>query len=139
MGRSDLERLSREELIELVLRLQRPDKASRTLSKPPSTDRKERCEQSKPGGAKPGHEGHSRVMSEDPDAVVEHRPDPGVSENAVRTAPWLVPALSAATSFASPPASCTRCSMSDVREQADGIWRWVIDQLKIKPAEGQAR
>ena len=74
MGRSDLERLSREELIELVLRLQRPDKTSRTSSKPPSADRKERREQSKPGGAKPGHEGHSRVMSEDPDAVVEHRP-----------------------------------------------------------------
>jgi transposase len=44
MGRPDLERLSREELIELVLRLQRPPKASRTSSKPPSTDRKERRE-----------------------------------------------------------------------------------------------
>ncbi|GJE58704.1 IS66 family transposase [Methylobacterium trifolii] len=75
MGRSDLERLSREELIELVLRLQRPEKTSRTSSKPPATDRKERREQSKPGGGKPGHEGHSRVMSEDPDAVVDHRPD----------------------------------------------------------------
>ena len=75
MGRSDLERLSREELIELVLRLQRPEKTSRTSSKPPSTDRKERREQAKPGGAKPGHEGHNRVMSDDPDAVVEHRPD----------------------------------------------------------------
>ncbi|MDP4027180.1 IS66 family transposase [Methylobacterium sp. NEAU 140] len=75
MGRSDLERLSREELIELVLRLQRPEKTSRTSSKPPSTDRKDRREQAKPGGAKPGHEGHSRVMSEDPNAVVEHRPD----------------------------------------------------------------
>lgn len=74
MGRSDLERLSREELIELVLRLQRPDKSSRTSSKPPSTDRKERREQAKPGGAKPGHEGHSRMMSDDPDAVIEHRP-----------------------------------------------------------------
>lgn len=74
MGRSDLERLSREELIDLVLRLQRPDKTSHTSSKPPATDRKERREQSKPGGAKPGHEGHSRVMSEDLDAVVEHRP-----------------------------------------------------------------
>ncbi len=30
MGRSDLERLSKEELIELVLRLQRPQKTSRT-------------------------------------------------------------------------------------------------------------
>jgi transposase len=75
MGRSDLERLSREELIELVLRLQRPEKTSRTSSKPPATDRKERREQAKPGGAKPGHEGHSRVVSNDPDEVVEHRPD----------------------------------------------------------------
>src|SRR5829696_4563389 len=74
MGRSELQRLSREELIELVLRLQRPEKTSRTSSKPPSTDRKEQREKSKPGGAKPGHEGHSRVMSETPDAVVEHRP-----------------------------------------------------------------
>jgi transposase len=62
MGRVELERLSKEELIELVLRLQRPEKTSRTSSKPPSTDRKEQRERSKPGGAKPGHEGHSRVM-----------------------------------------------------------------------------
>lgn len=75
MSRNDLERLSEEELIDLVLRLQRPEKSSRTSSKPPSTDRKERREQAKPGGAKPGHEGHSRAMSDDPDAVVEHRPD----------------------------------------------------------------
>src|SRR3954465_4347591 len=75
MGRSDLERLSKEELIELVLRLQRPPKTSRTSSKPPATDRKERRDQAKPGGAKPGHEGHSRVISADPDEVVEHRPD----------------------------------------------------------------
>src|SRR5688500_5620560 len=74
MGRADLERLSKDELIELVLRLQRPEKTSRTSSKPPSTDRKEQRERSKPGGAKPGHEGHSRVMCETPDAVVEHRP-----------------------------------------------------------------
>ena len=75
MGRSDLERLSKEELIELVLRLQRPQKTSRTSSKPPSTDRKERRDQAKPGGAKPGHEGHSRIISTTPDEVVEHRPD----------------------------------------------------------------
>ena len=74
MGRSDLERLSKEELIELVLRLQRPEKTSRTSSKPPSTDRKEQRERSKPGGAKPGHEGHSRVISNTPDELVEHRP-----------------------------------------------------------------
>ena len=74
MGRSDLERLSKEELIELVLRLQRPAKTSRTSSTPPSTDRKEQREKSKPGGAKPGHEGHSRVISDTPNEVVEHRP-----------------------------------------------------------------
>src|SRR3954464_2734494 len=75
MGRGELERLSKEELIELVLRLQRPEKTSRTSSKPPSTDRKEQRERSKPGGAKPGHEGHSRMISETPGATVEHRPD----------------------------------------------------------------
>src|SRR4028119_438922 len=74
MSRSDLERLSREELIELVLRLQRPEKTSRTSSKPPSMDRKEQREKSKPGGAKPGHEGHSRIISDTPDEVVHHRP-----------------------------------------------------------------
>src|SRR5215208_40059 len=74
MGRADLERLSKDELIELVLRLQRPQKTSRTSSKPPSTDRKERREQARPGGAKPGHEGHSRTLAQDPDRVIEHRP-----------------------------------------------------------------
>ena len=74
MGRNELERLSKAELIELVLRLQRPEKTSRTSSKPPSTDRKEQRERSKPGGAKPGHEGHSRIISDTPDEVVEHRP-----------------------------------------------------------------
>ncbi|MGH6753229.1 MAG: IS66 family transposase [Bradyrhizobium sp.] len=75
MDRSDLDRLSREELIELVLRLQRPDKTSRTSSKPPSTDRKERRERAKPGGAKPGHAGHGRELSEEFDRIVEHVPD----------------------------------------------------------------
>src|SRR5215204_1564669 len=75
MGRSDLERLSKEELIELVLRLQRPPKTSCTSSKPPATDRKERRDQAKPGGAKPGHEGHSRAMSQDVDHLVDHQPE----------------------------------------------------------------
>jgi transposase len=74
MGRSELERLSKDELIELVLRLQRPQKTSRTSSKPPSTDRKEQREKSKPGGAKPGHEGHSRTLSETADRVIDHVP-----------------------------------------------------------------
>ena len=73
MQRDDLERLSKAELIELVLRLQRPGKTSRTSSKPPSTDRKERREQARPGCAKPGHEGHSRVLSTEVDRVVARR------------------------------------------------------------------
>jgi len=75
MGRNELERLSKAEVIELVLRLQRPEKTSRTSSKPPSTDRKQQRERSKPGGAKPGHEGHSRRLSETADRVVDHRPE----------------------------------------------------------------
>src|SRR5919202_4215806 len=75
MGRDELERLSKPELIELVLRLQWPEKNSRTSSKPPSTDRKERREHAKPGGAKPGHEGHSRPLSEDVSERIAHRPE----------------------------------------------------------------
>jgi len=75
MNRDELSRLSKTELVDLVLRLQRPAKTSRTSSKPPSTDRKERREASNPGGAKPGHKGHFRSLAEDPDHVVEHRPD----------------------------------------------------------------
>jgi transposase len=75
MSRDELERLSKAELIELVLRLQRPQKTSRTSSKPPSTDRKQLKEKSKPGGAKPGHEGQSRRLSQTADRVVDHRPE----------------------------------------------------------------
>ena len=55
MERGDLQRLSKDELIDLVLRLQRPEKTSRTSSKPPATDRKERRDKARPGGAKHGH------------------------------------------------------------------------------------
>ncbi len=75
MQRNELERLSKTELIELVLRMQRPEKTSRTSSKPPSTDRKEQRERSKPGGAKPGHEGHSRVLSDAASETINHLPD----------------------------------------------------------------
>jgi len=75
MDRGDLQRLTKDELIELVLRMQHPEKTSRTSSKPLSSDRKERRDQSKPGGAKPGHEGHSRSLASDFDRVVDHRPD----------------------------------------------------------------
>src|SRR6478609_5714740 len=75
MRRDELEHLSKAELIELVLRLQRPEKTSRTSSKPPSTDRKERRERAKPGGAKPGHAGHSRPLSDDVSERIAHRPD----------------------------------------------------------------
>ena len=74
MSRDELERLSKQELIELVLRLQRPHKTSRTSSKPPSTDRKQQREKSKPGGAKLGHKGHSRTLSETADRLIDHRP-----------------------------------------------------------------
>jgi hypothetical protein len=50
-------------LIELLLGLQRPDKTSRTSSKPPSTDRKGKRAGSRPGGAKPGQKGHARAMA----------------------------------------------------------------------------
>jgi len=74
MNRDELERLSKEELIDLVLRLQRPEKTSRTSSRPPSTDRKERRENARPGGAKPGHEGHRRALSANPDEIRDHIP-----------------------------------------------------------------
>ncbi len=73
MQRDELERLSKAELIELVLRLQRPEKTSRTSSKPPATDRKERREQARPGGAKPGHGGRSRTPSAEVGRV-DHAP-----------------------------------------------------------------
>ena len=75
MERGDLQQLSKEELIDLVLRLQRPDKTSRTSSKPPSSDRKERRDEAKPGGAKPGHQGKARRMSDRFDRLVVHRPE----------------------------------------------------------------
>jgi transposase len=74
MDRGDLQRLSKEQLIELVLRLQRPEKDSRTSSKPPSTDKKETRENSRPGGAKPGHEPHNRRIADEPDEYQDHAP-----------------------------------------------------------------
>ena len=70
-----MQRLSKEQLIELVLRLQRPAKNSRTSSKPPSTDKKETRENSRPGGAKPGHEPHNRRLADNPDEFRDHVPD----------------------------------------------------------------
>src|SRR5664280_1283523 len=74
MDRVDLQQLSKEQLIELVHRLQRPDKNSRTSSKPPSTDKKEKRENSRPGGAKLGHEPHNRQLADDPDEFRDHMP-----------------------------------------------------------------
>ena len=74
MDRTDLQRLSKDELIELVIQLQRPDKTSRNSSKPPSTDKKEKRENSRPGGAKPGHEPHNRRLADNPDEFRDHRP-----------------------------------------------------------------
>ena len=69
-----MQHLSKDELIELVLKLQRPVKTSRNSSVPPSRDRKAIREGSKPGGARPGHEGHSRKLSANPDFTQDHRP-----------------------------------------------------------------
>ena len=75
MERGDLEKLSKQQLVDMVLKLQHPPKTSRTSSKPPSTDRKARREHAKPGGAKPGHKGHNRALHENPDETVDYRPD----------------------------------------------------------------
>ena len=75
MERGDLEKLSKQQLVDLVLKLQRPPKTSRTSSKPPSTDRKARREHAKPGGAKPGHKGCDRALHDNPDEIIDHRPD----------------------------------------------------------------
>ena len=75
MNRDDLEKLSKPELVELVLKMQRPAKTSQTSSKPPSTDRKARRKNAKPGGAKPGHKGHFRELHANPDTVIDHRPE----------------------------------------------------------------
>jgi transposase len=74
VNRDELEGLTNPELVELVLRLQRPDKASRTSSKPPSTDRKAKRDGTRPGGTKAGHKGHARDLSEASDLVEDHRP-----------------------------------------------------------------
>ena len=78
MDRDDLRQLSKEQLIELVLRLQRLEKTSWTSSKPPSTDRKAKRESGRPGGARPGHEPHNRRLAVDPDEFRDHKP--GVCE-----------------------------------------------------------
>src|ERR1700677_3190826 len=79
MDRTDLQQLSKEQLVDLVLQLQRPDKNSPTSSKPPSTDKKEKRENSRPGGAKLGHEPHNRRLADDPDEFRDHMP--GVCEH----------------------------------------------------------
>ena len=74
MDWTDLQQLSKERLIELVLRLWRPDKNSRTSSKPPSTDKKEKRENARPGGAKFGQEPHNRRLADDADAFGDYMP-----------------------------------------------------------------
>jgi hypothetical protein len=74
MNCEELERLTKPELIDLLLGLQRPSKTLRTSSKPPLTDRQAKRDSSRPGGAKPGHKGHARSLAEAPDAHEDHRP-----------------------------------------------------------------
>ena len=75
MNLGDLQQLSKEQLIELVLRLQRPEKTSRNSSKPPSTDKKAKRDASRPGGAKPGHQAHNRPLAEHRDEFRDYRPE----------------------------------------------------------------
>ncbi len=58
-----------------MLRLQRTDKNSHTSAKLPSTDEKEKRENARPGGAKPGHAPHSRRLADHPDEFHDHIPD----------------------------------------------------------------
>lgn len=69
MDREDLARLSKEELIELVLKLQHPFKTSHTSFKPPISDKKARRERARSGGAKLGHKGHFRALADDPNVT----------------------------------------------------------------------
>jgi len=74
MNREEIERLTKAELIDFFLGLYRPGKTSRTLSKPPSTDQKGKREGSRPGGARPGHQGHSRALAATINTLEDHRP-----------------------------------------------------------------
>ena len=74
MNREEIERLTKPELIDFLLGLNRPGKTSWTSSKPPSTDQKGKREGSRPGGARPGHQGHARALAQTLDAHKDHRP-----------------------------------------------------------------
>ena len=79
VDREQLQALSKDELIDKFLQLQRrlglPHKTSKTSSKPPSTDKKAKRANSKPGGAKPGHKPFHRFISESADEIIDHAPD----------------------------------------------------------------
>ena len=78
MDREQLQQLSREELEAYCLKLQSklglPRKTSKTSSKPPSTDKKAKRANSKPGGAKPGHKPFHRSIAKSADEVIDHSP-----------------------------------------------------------------
>ena len=73
MDRTDLQHLSKGKVISWCSSFSDPIE-SRTSSKPPSTDKKEKRENSRPGGAKPGHEPHNRRHPDDPDEFRDHTP-----------------------------------------------------------------
>lgn len=73
MDRPYLDRLSRKNLIELALRLQHPDKTSRTSSKLPSSDHEERREGWHFVGTKPGHKGSYRTAEVTVNLTIHHR------------------------------------------------------------------
>ncbi|MCL2869168.1 MAG: DUF6444 domain-containing protein, partial [Candidatus Bathyarchaeota archaeon] len=91
MQRSDLEKLNKEELIELILTMHnhfqtkiadletRLNQNSQNSSKPPSTDIWKKPKQTrqktdkKPGGQK-GHKGHGLKIQRQPDQTIQHKP-----------------------------------------------------------------
>src|SRR4051812_9871785 len=88
MGRADLERLSKDELIELVLRLQRPEKTSRPSSKPPP--RTARNAASRPAPAVPSR-GTKAIAAPLPRTLAPH-PCPG-SRSGHRAPARMLPRL----------------------------------------------
>ena len=79
VDREQLQQLSKDELIDRFLDLQSklglPRKTSKTSSLPPSSDKKARRLNSKPGGAKPGHKPFHRSISTTPDETVDYNPE----------------------------------------------------------------
>ena len=65
MDRSDLQQLSKEQLIDLVLRASATPQEFAHVVQASFDGQEEKRENSRPGGAKPGHEPHNRQLADD--------------------------------------------------------------------------